>query len=207
MNLSRYSIPIALVSGVIAFVITYFALSHANWVGVFSLGGAALVFILVVLGVWLVTDSRTSQQVQLDTYAVTAESEVEKVLTKLDQIRKLTQRIRSSETKELLLQTCSDVDQLLRRIRQYNQTTLFSAATTLDGYVEKIVLAAEKYIDIQSFPRYYTKPTELLSQIQSGLTSFEEYVVASIQGVQAGEQLGLDVDLKLLDAAKYSRLT
>jgi hypothetical protein len=64
----------------------------------------------------------------------------------------------------------------------------------------------EKYIDIEGYARYYENPSQKLQEIQEGFQSFDGYLVNSIKLINQGQNLILDVDLKMLEAAQYRRL-
>jgi hypothetical protein len=204
---TRFAVPLALVGGAITFVIAYFLLRNANWSVLPALLISLVLFALATLGIWYMADSRSSRQVELDAYALQAEQKVQVVLRQVQQIRQLSQNIQTHPTVTQLQRMCGDVEELLRRIRQQNPTSLLSAATTLEGYIASIEPLVEKYIDIQAYRRYYENPDQKLREIQGCFSSFDGYLVESIKLINHGQNLVLNVDIQMLEAAQYRRLT
>jgi hypothetical protein len=208
VNLStRLAIPIALGGGAVTFVIAFFLFRNANWSVLPALLISLVLFVLATVGIWYLTDSRSSRQVDLDAYALQAEQKVQAVLRQVQQIRLLAKEIQNHQITALIQDMCNDVEELLRRIRQHNPSTLLSSATTLDGYIVRMVPLVEKYIDIANYKRYYEYPDQKLQEIQGGFSSFDTYLVNSIKLITQGQSLVLDVDLQMLEAAQYRRLT
>jgi hypothetical protein len=207
VKLTKFAVPIALVAGVIAFAITFVLLSSAYWspllAALISLG----ILSLVSFAVWRLLDNRTDREAEQDAYTWEADRKVREVLAKVEQIRRYTRQISEYNVAETLEQMCEDVEQLVRRIKQRNPSGLLSQATTLDGYLVRMVPLVEKYIDITDYQRYYGSPQKKLQEIKEGFQSFDEYVVKSITLLEEGQQLILNVDLKMIEAAKYTRLT
>jgi len=105
-----------------------------------------------------------------------------------------------------LNEMCNDTEELLRRIQKHHSSDLLSSATTLDGYITRMLPLVEKYVDIEDYARYYEDPYQKLQEIQEGFQSFDGYLVNSIKLINQGQNLVLDVDLKMLEAARYRRL-
>jgi len=207
VKLTKLAIPIALVAGVVAFAITFVLLQAAYWSTLLALLISLGILALVAWGVWKLLDNRTDRQVEQDAYALEADRKVREVLAKIGQIRTYTRQISERSVFETLQQMCADVEQLVTRIKQKNPTGLLSQATTLDGYLVRMVPLVEKFIDITSHQRYYENAQRQLQEIKGGFSSFDEYVVKSITLLEEGQQLILNVDLKMLEATKYTRLT
>jgi hypothetical protein len=207
MKLSRYAIPIALGAGAVVFLLAFLLLSQAGWSPLIVLIASAIFFILASLGSWLVIDSRSARQIQLEAYALEAEQMVRQARQKIGHIRQYASQIRDARTARTVQQITSDVEQLLARIRENNPNTLQSSVTVLLGHLENLTLLLDKYIDIQNHPRYYEDAQLKLQEGQTAVLGFEEFVVSSIQLVERGETLGYDVARKMLEATKFTRLT
>lgn len=204
--LARFAIPIALAGGTLLFAIAFFILRNANWSVVPALLIALVLFILATVGIWYLTDSRSSHEVELDSYALQAEQKVRAVLKHVQKLRELLQHVKNPQTSALLIHICNDVEELLRRVRDNSPTSLLSSATALDGYITRMVPLVEKYLDIDTNRRYYEQPNQKLQEIQAGFSSFDTYLVNSIQLITKGQDLVLDVDLRMLEATQYKRL-
>ncbi len=205
-GLTRFAIFIALGGGAIIFVIAFLLLQSAHWSVVAALLISLVLFALATVGIWLLADSRSTRQVEMDAYTLQAEQKSSTVLRQVQQVRSLLQRIHNSQAKALLNEMCSDVEELLRRIQKHHSSDLLSSATTLDGYIVRMLPLIEKYIDIEGYARYYENPSQKLQEIQEGFQSFDGYLVNSIKLINQGQNLILDVDLKMLEAAQYRRL-
>jgi hypothetical protein len=204
---TRFAIPLALAGGAITNVIAYFLLRNANWSVLPALLISLVLFALATVGIWYMADSRSSRQVELDAYTLQAEQKVQVVLRQVQQIRQLSQNIQARRTMTQLQRMCSDVEELLCRIRKQNPTSLLSAATTLEGYIARMEPLVEKYIDIQAYRRYYEDPDQKLREIQGCFSNFDGYLVESIKLINHGQNLVLNVDIQMLEAAQYRRLT
>jgi hypothetical protein len=204
--LTRFAIFIALGGGAITFVVAFFLLQRANWPVVTALLISLVLFALATVGIWLMADSRSARQVEMDAYALQAEQKAHAVLEQVQQVRSLLQRIQNYQSRTTLNEMCNDVEELLRRIQKHYASDLLSSATTLDGYIIRMLPLIEKYIDIEGYARYYESPQQKLQEIQEGFQSFDNYLVNSIKLINQGQNLVLDVDLKMLEAARYRRL-
>jgi hypothetical protein len=205
-SLTRFAILIALAGGALTFIIAFFLLRNANWSVLPALLISLLLFVLATIGIWFMADTRSSRQIELDAYTLQAEQKAQAVLQQVQQLRRLAQQVRNRQAHSLLQHICTDADELLRRIRKQHPSSHLSAATTLDGYITRMVPLAEKYIDIYTYKRYYENPDQKLQEIQEGFASFDGYLVNSIKLITQGQHLVLDVDLKMLEAAQYTRL-
>lgn len=204
--LARFAIFIALLGGAITFVIAFFLLQRANWPLVTALLISLVLFVVATVGIWLMADSRSHREVEMDVYALQAQQKAREVLRQVQQVRSMLQRIQNYQAKAILQEMCNDVEELLRRIQKHHASDLLSSATTLDGYIFRMLPLVEKYVDIEGYARYYENPQQKLQEIQEGFQSFDGYLVNSIKLINQGQNLVLDVDLKMLEAARYSRL-
>ncbi|GHO41969.1 5-bromo-4-chloroindolyl phosphate hydrolysis family protein [Ktedonospora formicarum] len=207
MKIERYATLIALGIGVAVFLIAYFLLTSVGWSLWIAIGIAAISCLCISGASWLLLDRRSEREIHFDTYLDEAEQKVRIVQLKLRQIKAFAAKLRHQATAALLNQICYDVDQLITRIRAKNATELLSSAERVDNYLKQVVSVTEKYVDIEVYPRYYKEPNIKLEQIRQGLQSFDEYVVASAIALEEGDAFALDVDVQMLDAAKYRRLT
>ena len=205
-GLARFALFIALGGGVITFVIAFFLLRSANWSSVTALLISLILFVLATVGIWLLTDSRSTRQVEIDAYTLQARQEASEVLRQVQQVQLQLSRIQNYQTRTMLHEMCKDVEELLHRIQRYTPSDMLSSATTLSGYISRMQPLVEKYSDIEGSPRYYENPSQKLQEIQQGFQSFDGYLVDSIKLINHGQNLVLDVDLHMLEAAQYRRL-
>ena len=203
---ARFAIPIALAGGALLFAIAFLVLRNANWSVVPALLISLVLFVLATVGIWYMADSRSSHQVEIDAYTLQAEQQVRAVLKQVQQLRQRSKHVKDPQTKALLAHVCHDVEELLRRIRASSPTSLLSSATALDGYITRMVPLVEKYLDIDAYRRYYEDPNQKLQEIHAGFSAFDRYLVNSIQLITKGQDLVLDVDLRMLEATQYKRL-
>lgn len=207
MKIARYATWIALGVGAAIFLAAYYLLTAVGWTTLIAVGVAAVLCLCASFAAWLLLDRRSMQEIRSDEYMLEAEEKVQLLQQKLRQLNTFAARIRRRETAALLTQLCNDVDQLIIRVRARNQAELLSSAETINNYINQVVSVTEQYIDIEAYPRYYKDPDRKLLQIQESLQSFDEYLVASTTALQEGSALLLDVDMKMLDAARYRRLS
>lgn len=206
MKIARYATWIALGIGVAIFLVAYYLLTSVGWSLWIALGIAAIVSLCTSGASWLLLDRRSEREARFDTYLDEAEQKVRLVQLKLRQINVFAAQIRHQATATLLGQICHDVDQLITRVRAKNAAELLSSTERIDNYLQQVVSVTEKYVDIEAYPRYYKDPAVKRELIQQGLQSFDEYIVASTIALEDGDTFALDVDVQMLDAAKYRRL-
>jgi hypothetical protein len=207
MKIARYATWVALGIGAATFLAAYYLLALTGWQVWIALSIAAVICLCTASASWLLLDRRSEREVRLDSYLDEAEQKVRIVQLKLRQISSLGARIQHRDTRLLLDQINHDVDQLITRVRVKNTNELLSSAERIDNYLKQVVSVAEKYADIEAYPRYYKDSPGKLTQIQQGLRSFDEYIVASTIALEEGDSFTLEVDVKMLDAARYRRLS
>jgi hypothetical protein len=207
MKFARYATWLALGMGAATFLAAYYLLAGVGWSPIIALSIAAVICLCASVASWLLLDRRSAQEIRTDAYMAEAEQKVQLLHQKIRQLQGFAARIRQHETARLVEQICHDVDQLITRVRAKNSTELLSSAETVSNYIKQVVSVTEQYIDIEAFPRYYKEPDKKLVQIRQSLRSFDEYVVASTTALEESNTLMLDVDMQMLDAARYRRLS
>ena len=205
--MARFAVPIALIAGVIAFVLALALAQALGWTGVQALILAIVACVLVALGVWLITDSRTAAQVLSDQYRTQAESKAREVDAKLKGFRKQAQSIRDPGLRALVVQICDDVDVLLDRVRATNPNTLQSTADIMLGHLNNLGVVLDEYLSVQNGQQYYDNPAKLLSDDKESIQGFHDFVTASIKLINQGDVLGADASRKMLAATKFTRVT
>jgi predicted PurR-regulated permease PerM len=205
---TQRAITIALGVGAAAFIAALFLLQAiANWSVLAALIGAIVAFILAAAGAWLIADSRGTQQLQLDAYAVETQQKMQEALAKLAALRAYIPQIHDQETAHLLGQVCDDVEKLFERIRTNNANSLLSSAVIMSGHLTSLQWVFDQYIDIQQNPRYFDNPAEKFQKGGEALRSFDQYVMNSIRLLETGQNAQFEVAIKQLEASQYSALT
>ena len=171
------------------------------------LAGAVFAFVLAAVGSWLIVDSRSGQQLQLEAYALETQQKMREALTKLAALRAYIPQINDQETARLLGQVCDDVEKLFERIRTNNANSLQSSAVIMSGHLTSLQWVFEQYVDVQQYPRYFDNPDEALRKGAQALRSFDQYVVNSIRLLETGQNAQFEVAIKQLEASQYSALT
>jgi hypothetical protein len=207
VKIARYATWIALGIGAATFLAAYYLLSSTGWSLPIAIGIAAAVCLCSAFAAWLLLDRRSEQEVRFESYLDEAEQKVKLVQQKLQLLHMLAAKVRQRDTSLLLDQLCYDVEQLITRVRTRNANELLSSAEVIDNYIKQVVAVTEKYKDIEAYPRYYKDPSNKLAQIQQGLRSFNEYIVASTIAVEESDTFARDVDVQMLDASRYRRLS
>jgi hypothetical protein len=205
--MARFAVPIALIAGVIAFVLALALAQALDWTGLQGLVLAVVACVLVALGVWLMADTRSRAEVLGDEYRAQAEAKARDVDAKLSRFRKQAQEIRDPGLRALVTQICDDVDVLLDRVRATNPNTLQSTADIMLGHLDNLGVVLDEYLSVQSGQRYYDDPTKLLSDDKESIAGFHDFVTASIKLINQGQVLGADASRKMLAATKFTRVT
>jgi hypothetical protein len=205
--MARFATPIALVAGGIAFVLGLVLARALGWTGLQAVILAIVACVLVALGVWLISDSRTRAEMMGDEYRAQAETKAHQVGDKLKDFRKQAQSIRDPELSALVTQICDDVDVLLDRVRATNPNTLQSTADIMLGHLGNLAVVLDEYVAVQNGERYYDDPAKLLSDDKESIQGFHDFVTASIKLINQGEVLGADASRKMLAATKFTRVT
>jgi hypothetical protein len=205
--MARFATPIALIAGVIAFILGLALAQALGWTGLQGVILAIVACVLVAVGVWLIADTRTSAQVLGDEYRAQAEAKAREVDAKLNGFRKQAQTIRDPAVRDLVSQICDDVDVLLDRVRATNPNTLQSTADIMLGHLNNLGVVLDEYVAVQSGERYYDNPTKLLSDDRESIEGFHDFVTASVKLINQGQVLGADASRKMLAATKFTRVT
>jgi hypothetical protein len=205
--MARFATPIALIAGVIAFVLGLVMARALGWTGLQALVLAIVACVLVALGVWLISDTRTRAQVLGDEYRSQAEAKAREVEAKLGGFRKQAQSIHDPGLGTLVNQICDDVDVLLNRVRATNPNTLQSTADIMLGHLNNLGVVVDEYVAVRNGPQYYDNPTKILSDDKESIQGFHDFVTASIKLINQGQVLGADASRQMLAATKFTRVT
>ena len=117
-----------------------------------SLLWSPLLAALAALGLYLMLDDRTPNQVRDDDYAQDADRKVEEVLRTVREIRGSPARSLSPSAKHSLQQACDYVPELLTRVRQTSPNSLYSSASQLGAHLTSLAGVVDQYLDIQRKP-------------------------------------------------------
>ena len=205
-GLTRYAIPIALLTGTGVFILAFLVLRGTHLSPLVAIIIPAVLFVIVTAVVWFVVDGRTSKQAQLDAYRLEAEAKAHAALAQVSTIRKFVGQIKSPQVAQLLTQTCDDAVQLFDRIRSGNPNSLTSSATIMLEHLKALQGMLQQYVDIQDHPRFHDNGAEKLAQAQQAIAGFDQFLVNSIRLIEKGENVTFEVDLKQLDATRFDAL-
>jgi hypothetical protein len=176
---AKLATPGGLVAAAVLFVIVYALTGSLIWSSVVALVGS--------LGVYLMLDGRTIQQVAADTYADDAEQKAGEVAQTVRQLRRLSREIRSPAARSSLESACQYVPELLDRVRTSSPDSLYSSAAQIGAHLTSLHGVVRQYLDIQAKPALYPKPDALLRSGEEAFQRFAEFAFDSLQLVNQGD--------------------
>ncbi len=206
MRLNQLAIPIALAVGAGSFLLAFYLLQYAYWSLAPSLLFAVLLCIGSAIATWYLLDSRSSQEVQFESYTIVAEGKVADALRKLREIQRIAGNIHDEVILDLVQQISKYVETLFERVRKVNPNTLDSSATIIIGYLKDLEPVIEQVADIEQDPSLYDEAEATLAQDRVSIEGFRDFVKKSIILVNKGKVLEADVARKMLQASKFTSL-
>ena len=170
---------IALGSAVAIFTAAFLLTRNLLWSPLVAAFGA--------LGFYLMVDSRTTRQVESDSYAEEAERKVDDVLALIRDIRKLTRDVTSPGARSSLESACRHVPELLTRVKANSPNSLYSSASQVGAHVASLAGVVRQYLDIQRKPSFYRDPDGLKQSGEDAFRRFTQFAVESVQLVNQGD--------------------
>ena len=187
---------LAALSGMAAFAAGFLVVYGATE----SFAKAAILAVVLGIGVWLVVRELFPANADLREYNLDSRRRVKKVLASVDHIEKLAGRVRDVEAQRSLLEGCKVIPQLLHQT-QAQQTTSFKVASTaanVQNYLTSVESVLEVYLRIQAEPTFFADPDKQLAAGKQGFADFEAFAVKAIQQLNAGDTAGYAANLETL---------
>lgn len=189
---------LGLITAVVAFAGLFLLTGSILWSVVVGLVGA--------LGVYLVVDSRTPNEVANDTYAEDADRKVEEALRVVREIKRLTKDVGSPSARSQLDLASTTVPELLSRVKAGSPDSLYSSAAQLGAHLSSLRGVVEQYLDIQAKPTFYRDPTALLANGEEAFRRFAEFAVESVHLVNQGNVAAYRANLETVAPPKLPAL-
>jgi len=183
-------------AGMVALAVGFLAVYAATT----SYVAAAIVAVLLAVGVFLIVREAFPANADLRDYNLDARRRVKKVLASVDQIKQMAAHVSDSQAANSLLDGCRIVPQLLDQTRQQESTIfkLASTAANVQNYLTSVESVLEVYLRIQKDPTYFSNAAEQLAAGKEGFADFDAFAIKSIQQLNAGDTAGYAANLETL---------
>jgi hypothetical protein len=187
---------LAPLSGMVALAVGFLAVYGATT----SFVAAAIVAVLLAVGVFLIFRQLFPANADLREYNLDARRRVKKVLASVDQISQMARHVSDSQAANSLMGGCKIVPQLLNQTAKQETTTfkLASTAANVQSYVTSVQSVLEVYLRIQKDPTYFQNASQQLALGRQGFADFETFCLKSIQQLNAGDTAGYAANLETL---------
>jgi len=194
----RLATPLSLLTAVGVFAGMYVLTGSLLWSPLLAFGAA--------LGIYLMLDDRTLNQVSDDTYEHDAERKVDEALDVIREIRKHLKEVSSPSAKHSLQQACETVPELMSRVKATSPNGLYSSASQLAAHLSSLSGVLTQYLDIQRKPNFYHNPAELLAGGEQAFARFAEFTIDSVRLVNSGELAQYQANLETVAPPKLPQL-
>lgn len=194
----RLATPVALLGAVGVFAGMYFFTGSLLWSPVLAFAAG--------LGLYLMLDDRTPNQVSDDDYEQDAEKKVDEALEVIREIRKRLKEISSPTARHSLQQACDTVPELMSRVKATSPNGLYSSASQLSAHLSSLSGVLTQYLDIQRKPAFYHNPQDLLAGGEQAFARFAEFSIDSVRLVNSGELAQYQANLETVAPPKLPQL-
>lgn len=173
----KLATPVALVAAGVGFggVFWFFGLNFL------AFGLAIIVFVAVALGVYLMLDDRSEEQVELDNYREKTAVKVDETILRVREIAHLSEKIQDEITRQVLTKACRDVPILLNDIRDKSPDRLYSTASDIGMHIESLRQALRTYLEIQTNPDHFPNGPVRIERGHIAFRGFATFVADSIR--------------------------
>jgi hypothetical protein len=196
---ARLATPVALVAAVALFVGAFAVTGSLLWPALIAAGGA--------LGLYLMLDARTVNEVRSDDYAEDAERKMEDTLRLVRDLRKLSRDVTSPAARGSLESACQYVPELLNRVKANSPNSLYSSASQIGGHMESLLGVVRQYLDIQRKPQLYANPEALKASGEEAFRRFTTFAFDSVQLVNQGDMATYRANLETVAPPQLPELT
>jgi hypothetical protein len=196
---ARLATPVALVAAVALFVGAFAVTGSLLWSALIAAGGA--------LGLYLMLDARTVNEVRSDDYAEDAERKMEDTLRLVRDLRKLSRDVTSPAARGSLESACQYVPELLNRVKANSPNSLYSSASQIGGHMESLLGVVRQYLDIQRKPQLYANPEALKASGEEAFRRFTTFAFDSVQLVNQGDMATYRANLETVAPPQLPELT
>ncbi len=174
---SKLATPGALVAAGVGFggVFWFFGLNFL------AFGLAIVVFVAVALGVYLMLDDRSEEQVELDSYREKTDAKVDETLLRVREITHSSEKVQNEIARQVLTKACRDVPILLNSIRDKSPDRLYSTASDIGMHIESLQQALRTYLEIQTNPDYFPNGPARIERGHIAFHDFATFVADSIR--------------------------
>jgi hypothetical protein len=190
---------IALLAGAIVFGIAYNLLTgQAGWAWGAALLAAAILFVAVAAGVWLIANN------VVDAYSLAAADDAQNVYRLIARIRQAQRQIQDRSLASALGDICKHTTDLVAYTRQKQPNNLLSCCTVLEKWLDMIVnTTLSQVLDLQAHPEYHKDSATSLAKAQQGFDGFNAFLLNSIKTITDGDNMEFENAAKMLDASRF----
>jgi hypothetical protein len=126
----------------------------------------------------------------------------EKVKELLEKLLSLRNKVQDPQLRGSITDICRDMEVYFKSARSRGKD-VSSEALAFQKQLESTVNVLEKYLEIQTDPRYFPNAETDKENGAKSITDYAEFVLKSVQQAEARELTDFKVDTKILSAQKY----
>jgi hypothetical protein len=190
--------------GLLAFPVAgllFLALTGASAVAAAVVGAIAALVVFAVVRVGFPASAED------DGYSADARRRVEKVLSTVQSIERMSMKVTDPQARRALQNGCQRIPELLDSVREHDETGVASMAAKLNVTTSGVQRTLAQYLDIQKDPDLYTDSGSLLAAGLQGFVGFDRFVVDTFRRLNDVEVIDYKATLAALQPLEIHELT